>query len=108
MGSLVTARLCAALTCAVAERWGVNVTQPAIGTTTSATTTTTMNKGVGGVGILINIEWGIRGQGSFSSFFTNEDIFRDSYGDTLFVTMNHDPHYLVQMNTRTHYVPLVI
>ena len=108
MGSLVTARLCATLTCAVASRRGINATQHAIGTTTSATTMTTMNKGVGGVFILINIEWGIRGQGSFSSLFTNEDIFRDSYGDTLFVTMNHDPHYLVQMNTRTHYVPLVI
>ena len=61
VGSLVTARLRAAQNCAVATRRGVNATQPAIETTTSAPTTTATNKGVGGGKILINIEWGIRG-----------------------------------------------
>jgi hypothetical protein len=45
---LVTARLRAAQNCTVATRRGVNATQPAIETTTSAPTTTAMNKGVGG------------------------------------------------------------
>jgi len=62
VGSLVTARLCATLTCAVASRRGINATQHAIGTTTSATTMTTMNKGVGGAWILIKIEWGNGGR----------------------------------------------
>ena len=44
VGSLVTARLRAALNCAVATRQGVNATWPAIGTTTSAPTTTATNK----------------------------------------------------------------
>jgi len=48
VGSLVTARLHAVLNCAVVTRRGVNATWPAIGTTTSAPTTTAMNKGVRG------------------------------------------------------------